>query len=232
MHTQHCDTAVDDFHAIICHNVSNCSTTAGIYFSKFCELVCNTLRIHCISDLCKIFCICVIRTALSASTCKLVEYKSFSKECRTAFFEYFSIHRIISCAHIRRKHSGIHQRSSDFQVRLPFCQCHKFCNCIFKETRMHSGRANTSDFLFIYKNTACCVLYFFHIEHCKEGCECTHTIILSVSQYHTAIQSTVAGLSCRNDLKLCGEEIFFLHVIILFQKIDYICFYSLFFLFF
>ena len=76
------------------------------------------------------------------------------------------------------------------------------------------------------------MLHFFHIKHCKERGKCTHAVILSISKHHAAVQSAVAGLSCRNYLKLCGEEIFLFHVIILFQKIDYICFYSLFFFLF
>ena len=90
-------------------------TASNVDLSKFSELIRYIFCIHRTTYFCQIFCIGIIGTTLSSCSGKFIEYQPFSKECRTPFFKGFRIHRIISCAYIRRKHSGILKRTTYFQ---------------------------------------------------------------------------------------------------------------------
>ena len=90
---------------------------------------------------------------------------------------------------------------------------------------MHSGCADTSDLFLIYKETAAGLLCLRYVEHCKQRGKCTHSVVLSIGKDHAPVKAAVSGLSCRNDLQLCREEIFLVHIIFFFQDVESICLY-------
>ena len=109
---------------------------------------------------------------------------------------------------------------------------HQLCDCIFKETWLHSRRTDASDLLLIYKQTAACVILCINCKLCFQRCIRTYTVILSISHDHTSVQTAVSCLCCRHDLKLGRKEIILFNIILLFKDCKDICFYSiLFFLF-
>ena len=69
---------------------------------------------------------------------------------RAALFKHFFKLRIIRRTYIGRKHFRICKRSSYLNVRLSFCQSDQLSYHIFKKPRMHSCRADASDFLFVH----------------------------------------------------------------------------------
>ena len=224
MHAQNSHTTVNDIHTVKCRDISNRSAATDINFTKFCGLECNFTVIKNLAYFCHIFCIRIVGTGFSSCSCKFIKNDTTAKVCCIFLFETLSVSRVIACTYIGRKHKGITECSAKCKVRIASHSPKKFCNCILKEFRLHTGCANASNLLFIRQKTAACAFRCFHFHQRNERSVCAYAIILSVCCNHTAVKATVTGFSCRNDLKLCRKEIFFLYIIFLFQDAKYIVF--------
>ena len=113
MHGKNCNTAVDYVHAVQSKNVSNCSAAAAIDLAKLSGLECNAGLLHDRTDMCNIFCVCIIGAGFSAGTCKFIEHHAASEERCVFLFKSRRIRGIKCCAYIRRKHIRGCQTSSD-----------------------------------------------------------------------------------------------------------------------
>ena len=87
MHIQHRYAAVDDFHAVIRHDIGNRSAAADIHLSKLCELIRHTFPIEDRAQIRDIFRVRVIGTAFAAASRKFVEGKTVREERGAAFFK-------------------------------------------------------------------------------------------------------------------------------------------------
>ena len=230
MHAQNSHTTVNDIHTVKCRDISNRSAATDINFTKFCGLECNFTVIKNLAYFCHIFCIRIVGTGFSSCSCKFIKNNTTAKVCCIFLFETLSVSRVIACTYIGRKHKGITECSAKCKVRIASHSPKKFCNCILKEFRLHTGCANASNLLFIRQKTAACAFRCFHFHHCCKGGVCAYAIILSVCCNHTPVKSTVTCFSCRNDLKLRRKEILFFYIIFFFQDAKNIVFDCFFFL--
>ena len=97
---------------------------------------------------------------------------------------------------------------------------------------LHTGHAIGADLFLIGEDADAGLFRILNIEYRLQLGIGADSVVMAVSADHRAVKADFGHIIGGDSNQLCGEEILFLHVIILFQKIDYICFYSLFFLFF
>ena len=75
MHAQYSHAAVNYFHTVICHNIRDGSAAARVYPAQLGKLICRPVLIQSSADFSQIFCIGIIRTALSTASGKFIKYQ-------------------------------------------------------------------------------------------------------------------------------------------------------------
>ena len=109
------------------------------------------------------------------------------------------------------------QTPSQCQIGILSGQIQYLCHYIFKITGLHTGRSHAADLFFISKKTYSRMSWMICLQLCQERRERTDSVVLSVSEDHTAIQSKISGRTCRNCFQLCREKILFFHAVFFLQ---------------
>ena len=88
MHGQHCNAAVDNFHAVISADVSDGAAAALIDFAEFGSLEVDVCVIHQPAELAHVFGVGVVGTALAAGTGVLIDANAPAEVCGILAFKY------------------------------------------------------------------------------------------------------------------------------------------------
>ena len=100
MHVLHSDTAVDDFHTVVCQNVGNGAAAAFIYLAQFRSLVGYVFVIQNVSQLGDVFRIGVVGTGFTPCSRVFVKRETFAEICAVVLLHNGWIVRIEGCADI------------------------------------------------------------------------------------------------------------------------------------
>ena len=106
MHGQHCNAAVDNFHAVIGADVSDGAAAALIDFAEFGSLEVDVCVIHQPAELAHVFGVGVVGTALAAGTGLLIEANAPAEVCRILAFKYACKIGVIARADIAAEHTA------------------------------------------------------------------------------------------------------------------------------
>ena len=112
---------------------------------------------------------------------------------------------------------GMLQTSSQCQIGILSGQIQYLCHYIFKITGLHAGGTHAADLFLVSQQAYCRVSRFVRMQLCQERRKPTDSVILPITHNHTAIQTKISCLTCRNGLQLSREKIFFFHVVFFFE---------------
>ena len=94
--------------------------------------------------------------------------------------------------------------------------------------RVCACRADRADFLLVRQQAAARILRILAAQDRVQRGEGADAVILPVCSDHAAVKTKVSCRTCRHNLQLCGEEILFLHPILVFQDIENLLLYQIF----
>ena len=134
MHTQNCNSRIQNIHSIFCRMICNSSAATLIYFSKFSHLIFYTGIIHQITHFSNKLRICIRCTRFATTSSILLERNTTTKNAGIFLIIQRSIHRVIRRIYIRRKHETVGKSSSQSQFTVYFFRaCNNFSHHIFKQ---------------------------------------------------------------------------------------------------
>ena len=113
-----------------------------------------------------VFGIGIVGAGLSSGAGKFVEYHALSQECRILLFKAGCVSGIKARTDIGGKHAGMCQTSSDIQFAVFSGEVHELCHAVFKETGLHTGCADGTDFFLVHQDAAHASVGLPCIQHC------------------------------------------------------------------
>ena len=219
MHGQHCNAAVDDFHAVIGADVSDGAAAALIDFAEFGSLEVDVCVIHQPAELAHVFGVGVVGTALAAGTGVLIEANAPAEVCRILAFKYACKIGVIARADIAAEHTAGGECAANEQVGVFACCVYKLCNSVFEIFAVHTGCADGADFFLVGKQAAAGVFgRFVNAEDRIDGSICANAVIVAVTEDHAAVKTEIACCTGGNNFQFGGEEVLFFDIVFFFEQ--------------
>ena len=129
------------------------------------------------------------------------------------------IERVKTSRYIRGEHARMCQSSTQLKGAAFTSEFHNLSNAILKETACHASGTYRANFLFIHEKGNGSALNLRNCKLCSKRGVCANTVVLAVAQNHRAVEAHLTGSACGYYFNFSGQEIFFVDVVLLFEKI-------------